>query len=394
MLEFAKAASRLDLVSPSGLRAFFDLGAQLAAKGVDVISLGLGDLDLPLPKIIEKAMIAAIKQGHVRYTSNKGIPELRLAIAERYKKTFGLKYAWDEEVLVTVGALEGLLDIMLGLLNPGDRVLVQEPAFGYFQNQALLAGAQVEQIPLGPRFDLDVDRYAEALNQRKTKMIVINSPCNPTGSIASRSKVLELVELARDHNCLVVSDEAYEFLRFDGKSHTCAAEACQDNVIIVNSFSKCFIMTGLRLGYVVAPASIMKSIAQIHQYNTACAAAPIQEAATVALRDPQAMHAFIKRNLAVLNKRRKTAIEHFTKIPGLSLPYEPLGAFYLFPSCKGTGLSGFDFATKVLNEAGVIVIPGDNFGNSFADSVRISYSSAPANRLLEAASRITHLTEN
>ncbi len=391
MLEFSKAASRLDQVSPSGLRAFFDLGAQLAAKGVDVISLGLGDLDLPLPKIIEKALISAIKQGCIRYTSNKGIPELRLAIAERYNDTFGLKYAWDEEVLVTVGALEGLLDIMLGLLNPGDRVLIQEPAFGYFQHQATLAGAEVEQIPLTPRFDLDVDRFAEALSQRKTRMIVINSPCNPTGSIASRSKVLKLVELARDHGCLVVSDEAYEFLRYDGKAHTCAAEACQDNVIIVNSFSKAFIMTGLRLGYVVAPAALLKPIAQIHQYNTACAAAPIQEAAAVALRDSKAMNAFIKRNLRVLNERRKTAIEHFVKIPGLTLPYKPLGAFYLFPNCKGTGLNGYDFATKVLNEAGVIVIPGDNFGSSFSDYIRISYSSAPSSRLLEAASRIKHL---
>ncbi len=394
MLDYTRAASRLDHVSPSGLRAFFDLGAQLAAKGVDVISLGIGDLDLPLPRIIEKAMIAAIKQGRIRYTSNKGIPELRLAIAERYKETFGLKYAWDEEVLVTVGALEGLFDIMLGLLNPGDRVLIQEPTFGYFKYQALLAGAEVEQIPLSPRFDLDIDRFAEALNQRKTRMIVINSPCNPTGSIASRSKIIELVELARDHDCLVVSDEAYEFLRYDRKPHTCAAEACRDNVIVVSSFSKAFVMTGLRLGYVLAPASIMKPIAQLHQYNVACAAAPIQEAAAVALRDPKAMNAFIKRNRAILNKRRKTAIEHFSKIPGLSLPYKPLGAFYLFPSCKGTGMNGYDFATKVLNEAGVILIPGDNFGKSFSDYVRISYSSAPPNRLLEAASRIKHLTDN
>ena len=201
------------------------------------------------------------------------------------------------------------------------------------------------------------------------------------------------MELARDHNCLVVSDEAYEFLRYDGKPHTCAAEACRDNVIVVSSFSKSFVMTGLRLGYVMAPASIMKPIAQIHQYNVACATAPVQEAAAVALRNPTAMNAFIKKNLGILNKRRKTAIEHFSKIPGLTLHYEPLGAFYLFPSCKGTGLTGYDFATKVLNEAGVIVIPGDNFGNSFSDYIRISYSAAPSNRLLEAASRIRHLTE-
>jgi aspartate/methionine/tyrosine aminotransferase len=392
MPTFSKPADRLNGVSPSGLREFFELGAILAAKGVDVISLGIGDLDLPLPPFLGDAIADAFATGQTHYSSNAGIIELRKAIADRYENTYNISYTPDE-VLVTCGALEGLLDTMLALVNPSDRVLIQDPAFGYFANQATLAGAKVELLPMTPNFDLNVDKFTEALNKKPTRMVVINSPCNPTGSVASRNYVREIVELARDRDCLVVSDECYEFLRYDGHKHTCAAEFSQDNVIIVNSFSKTFAMTGLRLGHIVAPVDLIRPIYQVHQYNTACAATPVQVGAAKTLSNPKAFKGIIGHHRSVLDDRRKVAIECFKPIHGINLSYNPVAGFYLFPNVKETGMTGPEFAKAALEKVGVIVVPGEQFGNAFPDNIRISFGSAPPNRIREAAARLTRLVE-
>ncbi len=387
-----KPAQRLQDVSPSGLREFFELGTRLQAKGIDVISLGIGDLDLPLPPFVGDAIADAFATGQTHYSSNAGIPELREAIANRYKETYNLDYVIDE-VLITCGALEGLFDAMLALINPGDRILVQDPAFGYFANQAKIAEAEVELIPMTPNFDLDVDRFAEALEAKPARMLIINSPCNPTGSVATRSNIKEIVELAKQHDTLLVSDECYEFLRYDGHKHTCAAEFSQENVIIVNSFSKTFAMTGLRLGYVMAPSKLMRPIYQVHQYNTACAATPVQVGAAKTLQNHKAFKGIIGHHRSVLDDRRKVAIECFTPIKGLELSYEPIAGFYLFPNVSHTGMTGQEFAITALEEGGVIVVPGDQFGAAYPDNIRISFGSAPPNRIREAAARISKMLE-
>lgn len=392
MPTFSKPADRLNGVSPSGLREFFELGEMLAARGVDVISLGIGDLDLPLPPFLGDAIADAFATGQTHYSSNAGIIELREAIAARYEATYNLSYTPDE-VLVTCGALEGLLDIMLALVNPGDRVLIQDPAFGYFANQAKLAGAKVELVPMTSNFDLDVDKFTEALNEKATRMVIINSPCNPTGSVASRNYIRDIIELAHDRDCLVVSDECYEFLRYDGHKHTCAAEFSKENVIIVNSFSKTFAMTGLRLGYITAPIDLVRPIYQVHQYNTACAATPVQVGAAKTLSNPKAFKGIIGHHKSVLDDRRKVAMECFKPIPGFSLSYDPVAGFYLFPNIQETGMTGPEFAKASLEKVGVIVVPGEQFGNSFPDNIRISFGSAPPNRIREAAARITRLVE-
>lgn len=392
MPKSVKTASRLQGVSPSGLREFFEIGAKLEAKGIDVISLGIGDLDLPLPPFLSDAIADAFATGQTHYSSNAGIIELRQAIASRYLATYNLEYA-PEEVLVTCGALEGLLDTMLALINPGDRVLIQDPAFGYFANQAKLAGAEVELVPMTPEFDLDVDRFRKAIETKQPRMIIINSPCNPTGSVASRNVVKDIVELARDHDCILISDECYEFLRYDGHKHTCAAEFNRDNVIIVNSFSKAFAMTGLRLGYVVAPSQLLRPIYQVHQYNTACAPTPIQVGATKALSNPKALKGIIGAHRNVLDDRRKVALECFKPIKGFEFTYEPVAGFYLFPNVEGTGMTGPEFTISLLEEKGVIVVPGDQFGQAYPNNIRISVGSAPPNRIREAASRISAFLE-
>jgi aminotransferase len=282
-----------------------------------------------------------------------------------------------------------LLDTMLALVNPGDRVLIQDPAFGSFANQAKLAGAQVELVPMTAQFDLDVDKFAKALDAKPTRMVVINSPCNPTGSIASRANIRAIVELARDHECILVSDEVYEFLRYDGQKHTCAAEFSRDNVIVISSFSKVFAMTGLRLGYLVAPKPLIRPIYQVHQYNTACAATPPQVGAAKTLANPSAFRGVVDQLRSVLNERRKVAVESFKRVPGLNLGYTPSAGFYLFPSVQGTGMTGAKFAQTTLEKAGVIVIPGSEFGTAFPNHVRISYGATPPSRIREAADRVT-----
>ncbi len=392
MTKPVKTAARLQDVSPSGLREFFEIGAKLESQGMDVISLGIGDLDLPLPPFLSDAIAEAFAKGQTHYSSNAGIIELRQAIADRYVDTYKIEYN-PQEVLVTCGALEGLLDTMLALVNPGDRVLVQDPAFGYFSNQAKIAGADVELIPMTPDFDLDVDAYRKTIEANPPQIVIINSPCNPTGSVASRKNVKEVVELAREYDSILLSDECYEFLRYDGQKHTCAAEFNRDNVIIVNSFSKTFAMTGLRLGYIIAPTHLMRPIYQVHQYNTACAPTPIQVGATKTLNNPKAFKGIIGHHRAVLDDRRKVAIECIKPLKGFKLTYEPVAGFYLFPNVEQTGMTGPEFAITLLEETGVIVVPGDQFGIAFPNNIRISVGSAPPNRIREAASRITTFLE-
>jgi aminotransferase len=392
MPKSVKTASRLQGVSPSGLREFFEIGSKLAAKGVDVISLGIGDLDLPLPPFLGDAIADAFATGQTHYSSNAGILELRQAIADRYQNAYNLEYS-AEEVLVTCGALEGLLDTMLALLDPGDRVLVQDPAFGYFANQAKIAGGEVELIPMTSAFDLDVDKFREAFEKKPPQMVIINSPCNPTGSVASDKNVKKIVELANEHDSILISDECYEFLRYDGKPHTCAGTFNRENVIIVNSFSKALAMTGLRLGYVMAPVNLMRPIYQLHQYNTACAPTPIQVGAMKTLSNPKAFKGIIDQHRDVLNDRRKVALESFKPIKGFKFTYEPVAGFYLFPNVEDTGMTGPEFAINVLEEKGVIVVPGDQFGSAYPNNIRISVGSAPPNRIREAASRIADFVQ-
>ncbi|MFX0169571.1 MAG: pyridoxal phosphate-dependent aminotransferase [Candidatus Hodarchaeota archaeon] len=392
MPTLVKTAARLQSVSPSGLREFFEIGAKLSAKGVDVISLGIGDLDLPLPTFLGDAIADAFATGQTHYSSNAGVLELREAIANRYESTYQLDYT-PEEVLVTCGALEGLLDIMLALIDPGDRVLIQDPAFGYFANQAIMAGAEVELIPMTVDFDLNVNAFDRAIEKFGPKLVVINSPCNPTGSVASRKNIKEIVALTKEHDCILVSDECYEFLRYDGHKHTCSAEFSQENVIVVNSFSKALAMTGLRLGYVIAPAQLMRPIYQVHQYNTACAPTPIQVGATKTITNAEAFQGIIDLHRNVLNERRKVAIECFKPLEGFTLTYDPIAGFYLFPDVTDTGMTGPEFAITLLEETGVIVVPGDQFGKAYPDNIRISVGSTPPNRIREAASRISSFLE-
>ena len=219
----------------------------------------------------------------------------------------------------------------------------------------------------------------------KTKALLLNFPSNPTGSVMTRSQINDVIETASDNDILVVSDEAYEDIVYDGHQHTCAAEINYDNVIVVSSFSKTFAMTGFRLGYVLSTPELITPISLVHQQNTACANTPSQMAAEKAL---QLDSSYRKPMMTELDLRRKATIETFTSVEGISLHNDPVGAFYIFPNVSKTGMSGDEFSEFLLKECQIVVVPGSGFGTSTNDYVRISYGFLSPEDILEAGSRI------
>ncbi len=371
-------------VKPSGLRELFDIANRLRKEGKEVISLGIGDLDIETPKPIINAMKKALDEGKTKYSSNNGIIELREAIAAKYSNDYSINYSPETEVCVTCGALEALFDVAHATFVSGDEFLTPDPDFSYFSKQTSMLGAKGKRITLDSEFKLDGDDLRKEITS-KTKLIHINFPSNPTGSVMSRKEIQEIVDIAAEHNLILLSDEAYEKIVYEGHKHTCAAEFGYENAIVIGSFSKTYAMTGFRLGYVCAHESLMTSIAKVHQMNTACANTAAQWAALTGLNSPQLTNIILEQ----LTERRKVSLEGFSNVPGISIDYEPLGAFYLFPDVSGTGMDGTEFSKFCLEKTGVVVVPGKEFGDTGKNYVRISYGSASPTNLQIAAEKIT-----
>jgi aspartate/methionine/tyrosine aminotransferase len=353
-------ASRMSRIRPSGLRKLFELEHKIAkSSSTKVLSFGLGNLNIPtMPEIIGQLKHALDDPVSHRYSPNSGLLELREAITERYKNKYGLGYSPDQ-VVVTSGCLEALIDTFFAFVNPGDEILIQDPTFGYYAAQIKLAGGKVKPIPLNSSFELDADAVNEA--------------------ITSKTKV------AADKGILIISDEAYEELTYDGHQHTCAAEIDYDNVILISSFSKTYCMTGFRIGYVLASPEILSSISLVHQYNTACANSPAQIAATIALHSSPSIR---EQMMNKLIKRRTETIKAFTSIEGIELNYNPLGAFYIYPNVSGLGMDGTEFSELLLEKCQIVVVPGLEFGNATPDHVRVSYGFLNQEDIREAGTRI------
>jgi aspartate aminotransferase len=378
-------ASRMSRIRPSGLRKLFELEHKIAkSSSTKVLSFGLGNLNIPtMPEIIGQLKHALDDPVSHRYSPNSGLLELREAITERYKNKYGLGYSPDQ-VVVTSGCLEALIDTFFAFVNPGDEILIQDPTFGYYAAQIKLAGGKVKPIPLNSSFELDADAVNEAITS-KTKAMVLNFPCNPTGSVMTRDQIKAVVEVAADKGILIISDEAYEELTYDGHQHTCAAEIDYDNVILISSFSKTYCMTGFRIGYVLASPEILSSISLVHQYNTACANSPAQIAATIALHSSPSIR---EQMMNKLIKRRTETIKAFTSIEGIELNYNPLGAFYIYPNVSGLGMDGTEFSELLLEKCQIVVVPGLEFGNATPDHVRVSYGFLNQEDIREAGTRI------
>jgi len=381
-----KIAERLKQVRPSGIRRMFDL-----AQGVPgVISLGIGQPDYIPPKHVIEAYKKALDEGYCGYSPSAGYLELRKAVAERYENKYGLKYDPETEVCITAGGSEALYDIIQAYINPGDEVLTPDPGFLYYDRDIYLAGGKPVYIRLREEneFKMDPDEVAEKITP-KTKMIIINFPSNPTGSVMTRNELKAICEIVEDHDIILVSDEVYEEFVYDGHKHVCLAEiAPKEKTIIVNALSKTYAATGFRIAFLVTDKELMLPILRIHQYLTANANSPAQIAAIAALRGPQDQ---VKEMIAEFDARRKIIVNGLKRIKGFRV-VEPKGAFYVFPNIKAFGMTGKEFSEFLLKETKVAVVPGDEFGPSGEYYVRISYATS-REKLKEALARMEDALE-
>jgi aminotransferase len=362
-------SKRVESISPSGIRKFFDIISTMEG----VISLGVGEPDFTTPWHISEAGIYSLEKGYTMYTSNKGLLELRQELARHLSSRYGLEYNPETEILITVGVSEGLDLAMRSIINPRDEVLSPDPTFVSYGPCTVLAGGVFVPVPTTVENDFKV--RAADIKKRvtdRTKSILIGYPNNPTGTVMERHELAEIAEIAQKHDLIVVSDEIYNRLVY-GVEHTCFATLpnMKDRTILLGGFSKSYAMTGWRVGYAAARPEIIEAMTKVHQYTMLCAPIIAQMAAIEAVK---AGEAAVKEMVADYDQRRRVMLKGLNDI-GLTC-FEPKGAFYCFPSVKGTGLSSEEFAEKLLLEEKVAVVPGLAFGEFGEGYVRCCYATA------------------
>ena len=378
---------RVRSMAPSGIRRFFDMLAEMK----DVISLTIGEPDFTTPEPITRAAIASLEAGETHYTANGGMIELRELIAANLAKRYGVEYDPRTELVITVGASEGLDASLRATLNPGDEVIYHEPCFVAYAPCIELAGGVPVRIGTTDATDFRVTAAAiEAALTPRTKAIFLGYPNNPTGAVLDRGELAGIAGIAERHDLLVYSDEIYDRLVYGEHAHTAFSSlpGMRERTVLLGGFSKSYAMTGWRIGYVAAPAELMAGIAKVHQYGIMCAPTPAQFAAIAALRigDPH-----VEEMRAEYDRRRRFMTDRFNEI-GLRC-FEPMGAFYCFPQVgEATGLDETAFAERLLHEERVGVVPGTAFGPSGAGHVRVCYAAA-YDDIVEAMTRVERFVE-
>ena len=364
---------RIKSVKPSGIRKFFDIAVEMD----NVISLSIGEPDFKTPWHIREAGITSLEQGKTWYTPNRGFIELRREISNYYSRRFNISYEPDTQVLVTVGGSEGIDLCFRTLLNYGDEVLIPEPSFVCYNPLTVMAGGVPKTIKTVAEnnFRLTADELENAITD-KTKMVVLPYPNNPTGSIMERNDLEEIAEVIKKHDIFVLSDEIYGELTYGDRKHVSIAEidGMKERTLIVSGFSKAYAMTGWRLGYILGPSEILSYITKLHQYGIMSSPTTAQYAAIEALRNGDNDVMAMRSDYDI---RRRLIVGKLNEI-GLTC-FEPLGAFYTFPCIKSTGLSSDEFATRLVKEKRVAVVPGTAFGDCGEGYVRISYAQSLKN---------------
>jgi aminotransferase len=365
----------------SGIRRMFDL----AAGYDDVVSLCLGEPNFDTPLHIVEAAKKALDEGLTHYTPNAGLVELRQAIADKYEREFGLEYSVDN-VMITVGAMEALYLAMVTTVNPGDEIIVPDPCFPAYLGQIMMLGAKAVPVPVREEneFKLQADDVEKAITS-KTKAILLNSPSNPLGSVLGKEDLEAMAQVVLRHNLVVFSDEVYEKIIYDGRSHYSIAQLAdmKERTIIINSFSKTYAMTGWRIGYLLANKEIAQHMPKIQEGIASCVAAFVQKAAVAALTGPDEP---IEQMVNDYNRRRSILIDGLNQIPGFHCQKSP-ATFYAFPSIKDFGKTSQEFAEELLREAHVVTVPGSAFGNMGEGFLRLSFANSDEN-LKEAVRRI------
>ena len=370
-----KVAERMAAIPFSGIRQVFEEVMRREKAGERIINLNIGRPDFDTPRHIKEAAKQALDEGKVHYASNYGISELRQALAHEMAREQCLSYDPATEIVITVGANEGILLAMMGLLNPGDEVLIPDPVWLHYFYCAQMAGAVPVSVPLreDQAFVPQVDDF-RALITPRTKMLLVNSPHNPTGAVASAEALAALAQLAQEHDLFVLSDEIYAAMVYDAQRHV-SIGSFQDmkaRTVIVNGFSKKYSMTGWRLGWVAADEALMSAMIRIHQYTTVCATTFAQWGAYAAVTGPQDE---VNSMIAEFDRRRLLVYNALRTMPGIRVS-KPQGAFYIFPNITRTGKTAEELTQYLLDEAKIALVPGTVFGKYGAGYLRISYANS------------------
>lgn len=369
----------------SGIRKFFDIVSEMP----DAISLGVGEPDFDTPWHIRDEGIYSLEKGRTFYTSNAGLKELKMEVANYLKRRQGLEYDYNKEILITVGGSEAIDIGMRVMLNPGEEVLVPQPSYVSYEPCVRLAGGVPVIINLKEEneFRLTAQELLHAITD-KTKILVLPFPNNPTGAILEEKDLREIAKVCVDKDIFVMSDEIYAELTYKEK-HISIAQmpGMQERTILINGFSKAYAMTGWRLGYACGPADIIEQMLKVHQYAIMCAPTTSQYAAVEALKNGDED---VREMREAYNQRRRYLVHAFREM-GLEC-FEPFGAFYIFPSIQEFGMSSDEFATRLLMEEKVAVVPGTAFGACGEGFLRISYAYSLEN-LKVAIGRIRNFIE-
>ena len=385
-----ETAGRMDSLPFSEIRVMMERATQMQKQGVDVIHMEIGRPDFDTPAVIKEAAYESLKKGNVFYTSNYGTPELRAAIAEKLRRDNGVDYA-PEEILVTIGVGEGTYAAVAAFLSAGDEVLVPDPVWLNYIHVPEFFGAVPVSYSLKEENNYQMDAgEIESLITEKTKMLVINTPSNPTGGVQSRETLEKIARIVEKHNLIVVSDEIYEKLTYGGVKHVSFASlpGMKERTITLNGFSKCYSMTGWRLGYAAAPVACIKAMVRVHQYINTCAASFVQEAGITALEKGESA---VREMVAEYERRRDYAVDAINAIDGLSCN-KPDGAFYIFVNVRSLGMTSAEVANYLLEEAHIAAVPGSAFGPQGEGFIRLSYACS-YERIVEGMERLKKAVE-
>jgi len=355
-----------------GLYDVFQKALNLEAQGRSIIHMEIGKPDFDSPQIAKDAAKKALDQGIVHYTEMAGIMPLREAITAKYKRDHGLDYSPENEIVVTAGACEAIGIIMLGMMEQGDEIIIPSPFFSAYSEQAIIADVNVVEVPLKMEnnFSLKAADIAGKITD-KTKIILINTPHNPTGAIMEEDDLRDIAKLAIEKDLLVISDETYDQFLFSGKHVSIASlPGMRERTIVVNSASKTFSMTGWRIGYLMGPAWMLKYLNKVHQNFSTCATSFAQVGAAEAYNNGDQ---FTVDMLKEFERRGKLVYESLKDVKGLRL-LEPKGAFYVFINIEELGMDEGDFCDYILEEAGVAIVPGSSFGKYGKGFVRLCYA--------------------
>ena len=373
----------------AGIREVFEKAARLEKEGKRVIHLEVGKPDFDTPEHIKAAAVAALAEGNVHYTPNKGVPVLREALAESLQQYKGIRFDPDREIMATAGGQEAMFLSLQAFLDPGDEVLVPNPGYSQFNSCVKLAGGVPVSLPLlaHENFVPDLSAARDLLTSR-TRALIVNSPHNPTGAVLTIAQIEEICRFAGEHGLVIFSDEAYDRMIYEGGKFFSPA-ACKDmknQTVIWGTLSKTYSMTGWRVGYIAAPHDLIAAAIKVQQNVMLSICSFVQAGAVAALKGDQAC---VTRMVDEFDFRRRIILQGIENAPGLTCPVVPKGAFYVFARHEVPGLDTYELADHLLDKGGVAVVPGTSFGTRGEGYLRISYATSSQN-CREGMERIAH----